>query len=514
MSQRLSQRPSQRLSQRAWTRGPVCGVDNCRSTLYTSNAGLQVCQYGHVVEGRIEIDDDQEENFVPTRRLGIQIAEGAFGDTAVVGSLVLADHEEKNSRLYGLLARSLYLEAVQVLLQRQIDYMTDCLVPELQGLKQQLIVVVKLFWLKVLSYPENGEKKPSILALDVVSIIYLAMLKLNKYPVYIYDILAGLACNKIPYLYSLHLVPGEMLKKLPVGLHLLLEPTALPTRDRLYQCIYRNGEKITAVAGAPTVPRGFEVSVSYYYPLVFRLLADEFMLPNAPETFALFHVLAETFEMGRLYLRFLPKTLATFPEVQVATLLMYTIKTAFTQHTLVSSLRAVNIQAWFETLQKRDDDGDLSVLKKPRSVRSRELVNLSDAKIQKYCDWIYENFIPKKYQQIDGEQPAADEISTMEKRLFKIFDITDEGDTTPLEHASLTYDYVKAVAMEPTQSIKPADVARLEAVLFDILSDKLGLSRESLVACYNKLGTEVEKRISSKSSSTATAPESVGPPSS
>lgn len=502
MSQRLSQRASQRLSQRSWTRGPVCGVDNCRSTLYTSNAGLQVCQYGHVVEGRIEIDDDQEENFVATRRLGIQIADGAFGSSAVVGSQVLTEAEEKKQRLYGLLARSLYLEAVQVLLQHQIDYMTEYLFPKTQGLKMQLIPVVKLFWLKVLSY--HPDKKATILALDIIAIVYLAMVKLNSYPVYVSDVIAGVVSNKIPFMHSLHLIPSKMLEKLPVGLHLHLEPSALPTRDRLYQCIYRNGEKITAVLAAPTTEGSFDVSVSYYYPLVFRLLAEELMLPNAPEVFTLFHVLAETFEMGQLKLQFLRKVLSSFPEVQVATLLMFTVKMAFTQHTLMSSLRAVNIQAWFDTLQKRDGDADLSILMKPNAVRTRELVSLSDAKIQKYCDWIYQNFIPKKYQKIDGEEPAADEISTMEKRLFKIFDITDEGETTPLENASVTYNYVKAIALEPMRVVKSADVSRLESVLFDLLSNKLGLARESLVVAYNRLGTEVEKRLASKSDSTTT----------
>lgn len=42
-------------------RGPVCGTDNCPSRLWRIIDGRRTCRYGHVMDGDIEFNNDEDD---------------------------------------------------------------------------------------------------------------------------------------------------------------------------------------------------------------------------------------------------------------------------------------------------------------------------------------------------------------------------------------------------------------------------------------------------------------------
>ena len=50
--------------------------------------------------------------------------------------------------------------------------------------------------------------------------------------------------------------------------------------------------------------------------------------------------------------------------------------------------------------------------------------------MDKYCDWIYDNLIPKKAKLNDDNTEA---LNTMEKRLFQIFSLDNDIENTAPE---------------------------------------------------------------------------------
>lgn len=63
-----------------YIRGPVCGVDNCPSRLWRVINGRRTCQYGHVMEGDVEFnDDDDNVNVMSTMTRRMNLTTNAVG---------------------------------------------------------------------------------------------------------------------------------------------------------------------------------------------------------------------------------------------------------------------------------------------------------------------------------------------------------------------------------------------------------------------------------------------------
>lgn len=449
-----------------WIKGPICGIDNCSSRLYRHTDGLTICQYGHVMEGNLETNFEEDENFVPTRRLNLQVRDGAF----TVLHRHDRDRQEKTKNVYGEEARVLYLRCLQVLLRHQLKSCSKLFFYE----RDELDVVGKLYWLKRLNeYEKDKSNMPN--ALDTISISYLAMVTLKKGPVYTADIIRALRFNDIPFIRSLNLIPKSFLEQLPSFYFKSLEPYQLPLQGELYQRVLFN-HKITCDDVSISLP------LSYFYPWTLQMLAKELLLPSVPEIFFIFFNLAS--QVSSNFKISSENNVSIFPDVLVSALHIMSIKI------YLIYFNGLDHKKWLDILNRRDLNTQFSFADK--EIDFKELLDWSDAKTDKYCQWVYNNLIPED-----------DDLSMMQKRLFKIFDCDDLSK----EHADMntskkygdsqaTYAGLAEVAAHLNKShIDVKEINKIEHILQTNYSEVLGLPKSILNNTNKFLESSIKQKF-------------------
>lgn len=518
----------------SWIRGPVCGVDNCTSRLYRTVDGLKICQYGHVMDGNIEINDDQDDNFVQTKRLNINLTGlgGDFLESQRAAGLTSRKGEDKNKKLYGLAAKELYLQCVQAVLEGQLNIVIQLFFANIDeyNIEEELTPTVKLYWLKTLTSCLSGNDESNDIDLsdpnvhlpttiDLICIIYLSLVKL-KFPVYLQDILSSIRQNRIPYMKCIHLVPKTLLAKLPSTYINLLEPKKLPCEDDLFENIHIIGKRI-----------GFqqiELSVNYYFPLVFKIFSKMLLLPNAPEMFILWISITEIlgifssseYLLGlkivenepkilskpkRLWRRKgIPKaTLIEFPELRILSLIIFTVKFYF-----VYKLKTTfDCKIWLQNLGQYELDHEFPI-SQTNNVEE-DIINWSDHKINRYCQWAYENLIPKKNKtfNIESNDPMGmietEELNMMDKRLFQIFNI-DQQEYVSSGKRKLDVETNGEVNdifggyNETKYHVSVGDVNDIENHLIEKFCNEFGVTKGVLEACYGELEGQIKQNLKLK----------------
>lgn len=479
----------------SWVRGPICGVDNCTSRLYRSADGLKICQYGHVMEGNIEINDDQDDNYIQTKRLNINLT-GLGGDflnsqtqraNAVSGT-------KKNKKLYGTAAKELYLQCVQILLQRQLKIVIKlCLEGVEFDIESEIEPLVKLYWLRTLkSYlipntnsntnknknKSNGAgdgdslntevnegatvglgQRPDLqlndpnsslpTTIDLICIIYLSILQL-KLPIYVHDLLFSIKQNDIPYMKCFHLIPKSLLDQLPPYYMGLLEPKKLPLENELYENIQIIGKRVNF--------QKVQLSANYYYPLAFKMLSKVLFFPNAPDLFILWtklcaKIVKDDDEAEELSFTVIEKDLKNlsipkrlwkskgipkrcivqFPELKMISLIITTVKFYFMFNPTKTLETVFDVSTWLQNITQYELDHEFPISQTNNA--EEDILGWSDMKINRYCQWVYENLIPKKNKtfsiesngsDIDHREGELEELPMMDKRLFQIFNIDQQ----------------------------------------------------------------------------------------
>lgn len=139
----------------SYIRGPVCGVGNCPSRLWRIIDGRRTCQFGHVMEGDVEFNDEDEDAAtagVITRRLNLTTsATGNFQSSFNSSQLQNSQTEKNGKKIFGPEAKLLFIKSLQFTLKRQSRW----LIKE-QNLPQEFDKVIKIIWIKILKYLENG----------------------------------------------------------------------------------------------------------------------------------------------------------------------------------------------------------------------------------------------------------------------------------------------------------------------------------------------------------------------
>ncbi|KAH3899058.1 uncharacterized protein SCODWIG_00580 [Saccharomycodes ludwigii] len=112
------------MSYGVYIRGPLCGVDNCRSKLWRVIDGRRTCQYGHVMENDYEFNDDEDEGaggVAITRRLNLTTdATGNFQSSQLnMSQFGNSQHDSDLHKVYGKEARLLFLKSFQYILKIQ-----------------------------------------------------------------------------------------------------------------------------------------------------------------------------------------------------------------------------------------------------------------------------------------------------------------------------------------------------------------------------------------------------------
>lgn len=481
-----------------------------------------MCQYGHVMEGNIETNDESEDNFTVTRRLNIQISES--GKVIGLQSQQLSALQLKGKRVYGQSARTIYLHCLQILLKKQIKIFVNNLMPDNPILEQKLLDLCKLYWLRHLQIESDDGKIP--INIDLVCLIYLAMIKLNDFPVYTPEILEFLKHNKIPYTKCIHLIPKKLLDKLPAGYFHCLEPSRLPSNEELYDRILINFQKVSHNEIS-------SISINFYYPFIFTVLTDVLLIPNAPDMFLMINELFQHLKITHLYINndtkiSLLKRLVDFPEIRIVSIIMFCIKLYFIFD--LTSVPKISYSRWLSALEKYEMKTEIPFL---RLDSATELIHASDSKVNQYCQWLYDNLIPKKNKSIDtnvsSDMERSDldedhgELSVMEKRLFQIFSIdsfTDSGSSPESEDASSGsqfLDYMTKIAASSHKKpamrhLRLSDILYIETELFERFSNYLNVSTNVLEKGLTSFEAEIKSSTTTSPLERANAKRSVDSP--
>lgn len=460
------------MSQSTWLKGPVCGVDNCRSRLYRLNAGRKFCQFGHVMEGNLEFEDD-EDAYVQTKRLNILLTDTGFGSQSHASATPAASTytQTKSRRLHGDTGKVYIFKCLQYILKRitpmVINYLYGGLKEdELNLLQENVANTVKLFWFRVVKKVIMA-KIPAVI--DLFSIIYLAIRLLNQVPVSISDYLFMIKNNKVPYVNASLLLPANMLKVMPMPATFFLIPSSIPLEDQFYRNMFRwvLVLELKLVWASP--------ADSFHFQALQLFL--EVRIPQTSALLSMYHNLIWKITDGF----FKPGNFGSeaVAEVQAISAMFFVLNLYFT-----CSGEVVEPVAFFESLAKLTE-GALYSENKFHRIETTDIFNYSEDEISKYCDWVYDTLIhPRRKDQSDSNLEY--ELDPMDKKLYKIFpfeksDARTEDDSSPnLSSLGLVHN-----------NLSKCDLAGVRSRLSSFFCTKFGLKESTLNFHYRKLELEL-----------------------
>jgi len=248
-----TQYTQQPIKMSTFIRGPVCGIDNCPSQLWRIIAGRRTCQYGHVMEGDVEFNDDEDNMAnagVITRRLNLTTgATGNFQSSFNNSQLNHSQNASKDKKVYGEKARKLFLRSFQYILRHQVSWLM-----KEQNFPEQFEDTVKIIWMEHLKIMNNdrgenseffsngdndtdryttqedlsdsgdidserawsfhGVTRLKLSIHSMIAILYLAAVHLGL-PVYINDFTRFICATTFPYYKANHILPKVWRDKLP-----------------------------------------------------------------------------------------------------------------------------------------------------------------------------------------------------------------------------------------------------------------------------------------------------------
>lgn len=446
------------MSQLTWIRGPVCGINNCRSRLYKAYAGRKICQYGHVVEGNVEFGEDDGEAYTQTRRINLLINDTGFGSSVSTSALPsLSLTPTIPSRLYGRDARALYYKASQHILQKLLPLLAKELCPGDHEFLHNASLLTKVFWVR---YCKKFHELTSPTILDLYVLIFLAMRKLNQHPVYVDDFIALIRKNKVPYINGASLVPASYLRQLHLAKN-RLSGTSIPIDNQFYL-------RLILLALVVGTTEDWRTPLDYFYPGAFRVFID-LRFRDTPCLLTMFHRIGHRITDGRfqaLWINFM-----FTPETQYVALLLLVIKVYF-----ASAPEVPQLEEWILLMRKQyseipcfDD--------KHHKMDTMAVLDLSKEETAKYFDWIRNNLIPE-----NRKLAEADEIPMTTKKLYKIFPI-DESLSFTEDNSSQKPTFVALVK----NTLTALEIWKMEDELRKYFCFRFGYSYQSLQEAYERL---------------------------
>lgn len=238
-----------------YIRGPVCGVSNCPSRLWRIIDGRRTCQYGHVMEGDVEFNNEEDEvnAGVVTRRLNLTTsATGNFQSSLSGSQSQNLQRPAGGKKIYGSEANILFLKAFQLILKQQSSW----LIREM-NFPTEFDQIVKLIWMQYLKWinEEEVRQEPSesnssdeeessaynsrmalgrfqLNMLSAVTIMYMAAVHLGL-PAYTSDFVKWIASARFPYYKAIRKLPETWREKLPSSHLRLLEGEKPPNNGQI-----------------------------------------------------------------------------------------------------------------------------------------------------------------------------------------------------------------------------------------------------------------------------------------
>ncbi|VEU24093.1 DEKNAAC105331 [Brettanomyces naardenensis] len=254
----------------SYHRGPVCGVDNCPSTLWRTIDGRTVCQYGHVNEFGIELNDEDENmgsigSGVFTKRLND--VSGLTQKHARHRRLQKIQQNGQSDYLYGEQLNLMLIRSMQVILTKQ----ANCLARIYNLDTAMFLKVVKRYWCLLLAHSYNGKSsgggKLSITFTHLLMVCYLSLIKVRA-PVYMSDLLNLASLERIPCLKAENSLPPSISRRIPLTSLALLRGNILQKRS------FYDLKGVKQIVDINEEFKGFSLN---YLPLLVRLVLEMFL---------------------------------------------------------------------------------------------------------------------------------------------------------------------------------------------------------------------------------------------
>lgn len=520
-------------------RGPVCGIDNCPSRLYRSVDGLKMCQYGHVLEGEIEINDENEGGLgdgVMTRRLGINVNElsGKFEAKEVRQQ---GKRIRESKRLSGNQGREILLRALQLTLKLQLKCLIKELFPQDESFIKELQMVVKTNWIRVLDNfvgKDNKNNHHSFIlkpttrlpnVMDLVFILYYSVLKLNYYPIYVSDIVRLVRLNRIPVFNTINLLPKHIQEKLPTRSSRTLQIFRF-TEGYFYRRLLRFSRKATLLTVSLK-------SVNYYYPFILKQFQEVLLLPNSIELFMLTTKLISKLEYKFNYnvffdpelkkkLEGVHETRKCNPDIVLVCFIIIVVKI----HFIYNEDNKIDYKAWLNNMSKLQfNDDDLSIFdSNPSHELIYDLVNWSDEKINNYCNHLNNIFVQSTTttspttlngERINDENGTSTQVphimqlgedksnqtGVMLSRLLQIFNYesiqrNSSSTNTSFEVSDINIDeYLSSYNEEKIKKITYKDIFIIEDQLFEKYSVMFNINKMSFYTHYMHVESLIQQHL-------------------
>ncbi|CCE65839.1 hypothetical protein TPHA_0N00580 [Tetrapisispora phaffii CBS 4417] len=431
----------------SFLRGPVCGTDNCPSRLWRIIAGRRTCQYGHVMEGDIEVnndDDDYAAGGIVTRRLNLTTnATGTFQSSLNASQQLASKYRVKDKRIYGYDANILFLKSFQYILKKQCGWLI-----RKQGFSDNFSQVVKLLWTKYLkkvndndkniideginsfsnpvSFRKNGRGK-HLQSLNIhistsLAFLYIASMHIGI-PVYASDFITWIGISELPYYKSYSLLPKQWVEGLPNFYLGLLEGGAPPHEGQFYRVLiklayrielngfldthfYFEGLLLKLIMSFSLPPSVFLIAVEMIKSLD---IADNFILPELRSAnFLGYHVIPEV------------RTLSYFI-VALRWILLSNIDDAFPDTYLMALLNDVKIESESEyTIENR-------ISKLIYNKETNNVFTWDDKQSLEYLNWVEKKFLPNQKAVVDRENNIDKKIAR--RKLMELFPLTEKVQT-------------------------------------------------------------------------------------
>lgn len=445
-----------------WIRGPICGIDNCRSRLYKSYAGRKICQYGHVVEGNVEFAEDDGDAYTQTRRINLLINDTGFGSSVSTSAVpTQASTPTLLSRLYGKDARALHYKAAQHVLQKIVPLVVKEFYPADPLFLQNVSLLTKVFWVR---FCKRFHEVTSPTTLDLYVLIYLAMRQVNQHPIYVDDFLSLLRHNKTPYLNAASLIPQHYLRQTNLAVR-LFSASSIPINNHFYLKI-----ALLALVVAPI--ELWKTPLEHFYPGAFRVFTD-LSFKDAPRLLTMFHRIGFRITEGTFLSTW--KQHSTLPETQYVALLALIIKIYFTAAPEVPQL-----EQWKQRLKEQSSCIPCFDTQH-HSMNISTALDMSSDDTSRYFDWIQSNLIPDSRKQADN-----DEVLLTTKKLYKIFPLDEIDDTAELFSApsESLIDLTK-------NTLTVQDILSMEESLIDYFNTRFGFTNKTLTEAVERM----EKRF-------------------
>ncbi|CCF60131.1 hypothetical protein KAFR_0J00630 [Kazachstania africana CBS 2517] len=504
-----------------YIRGPICGTDNCPSRLWRIIAGRRTCQYGHVMEGDIEFnndDDDMTSAGVITRRLNLTTnAIGSFQSSLNTSQFNNSQKTTRDKKIYGEDAKFLFLKSFQFILKRQCQ----CLIQEM-NFPDQFETVVKCIWLEMLksfndddnmhndpvtdtdvnySDDDNVAERISRLNKDAsrsklglhmtstISILYMASVHMGL-PVFTCDFIKWICAARLPYFKSNKSLPKSWRIKLPNYYLELLEGGTPPNNAQYYN-------KIAATCAKISFNSKFECKINPR-PFILKLIL---LTTLSPEFY--FHTMNSIELIG----------------YDDDFELIANAKTHFTSYHLHPELRLMSyfiiIVRWVLICQEeRYSDAWISALiEEPSKTETsskdsveRQVTNLfydnkdaifdwDETKTLNYLEWVEKQYLPNHHNDANNADLSIDR-KIAKRKLMKIFPMQSGNfPLPPSEHLSfidhLQENYLQFKNFSDNNYAgdfsRSELILQLEGKLIQTLAMEFAISVDQLKICVHKM---------------------------